>query len=275
MQRIGKTIILIIFFITLLTAYEFPVIEGWQQTDAVQIYTSDNLWNYINGAADGYLDYGFVKLKTARFKKDTNKITIDIYNMGNKLNAFGIYVAERADQYTPLRIGAESTIYPPSEANMLKDRFYVFVRCRDGEITNEMGKAILKKISQQLPGDSSLPQEFGILPQTNRVAGSEKYIKKDFLSMAQLANVILADYEQGNMQYQLFYFIESLNNADKIWSKFESKWKELQTEKPIKLREIPYQGTIGVIKTTRGVFGVTELEKEAQIVEILKSVAEH
>ena len=42
-----------------LSAVEFPDVEGWEKTSEVKTYTPDNLWEYINGAADQFIEYGF------------------------------------------------------------------------------------------------------------------------------------------------------------------------------------------------------------------------
>ena len=36
----------------------FPEVEGWTQTGEVRMYTADNLWEYIDGAAVLFVEYG-------------------------------------------------------------------------------------------------------------------------------------------------------------------------------------------------------------------------
>lgn len=273
MLKIIKLTLLLVLCIGILAAYDFPAIPGWEQTDPIETYTSDNLWNYINGAADGYLDYGFEKLKTGRFQSGATEITIDIYDMGNKLNAYGIYVTERADEYTPLHIGVESTILPPSEANMLKNQYYIFIRRRAGEISEENGKTLLNAIEKALPGDNKPPEILKMLPGKNKIKGSTNYIKKDFMSMASLNNIILADYKRDTSEYRLFYFVDSKDDPEKYWTELGAGWDTYESgNSTIKIREIPYQGKIGIIKTERGIYGIANVDDKKQIATVLKSL---
>ena len=36
----------------------FPEVEGWTQAGEVRVYNADNLWEYINGAAVLFVEYG-------------------------------------------------------------------------------------------------------------------------------------------------------------------------------------------------------------------------
>jgi len=273
MDKIIKYFCILILSITSLVAFEYPDISGWKRTDSVTTYTPNNLWNYINGAADMYLDYGFVKLKTANFTKDTNKITVDVYNMENKLNAFGIYTSEANDKYKTLGIGTESIIYPPREATMLKDKYYIIIKSVKGQITNKNGKSLLKTIAQDLKGSTNFPQILNKLPSKNKISGSENFIKKDYLGLNNFSNCILAKYSQDTLNYQIFYFVKS-NSKNKVWAKFEKNWKNINYQKnDIKLKEIPYQGLVGLIQTQEGIFGVTDLKNKKHVLKILDSIA--
>ena len=38
---------------------DFPEIEGWSPESAVSSYDSESLWEFINGAAETFMQYGF------------------------------------------------------------------------------------------------------------------------------------------------------------------------------------------------------------------------
>ena len=59
----------------------FPEIEGWSLQIQEKVYTPDNLWDIINGAADLYLSYDFRKLHLAEYKDTTGlEVRIEIYH---------------------------------------------------------------------------------------------------------------------------------------------------------------------------------------------------
>jgi hypothetical protein len=72
----------------------------------VRFYTSD-LYQYIDGGAEAYHGYGMVTLAHQEFKAGAAEVTIDLYDMGDPLRAFGIYASERSPEYRFLDIGAE------------------------------------------------------------------------------------------------------------------------------------------------------------------------
>jgi hypothetical protein len=59
-------------------------------------FYSTDLYHYLDGGADAYLDYGLVALIHREFKAGSVDLTVDIYDMGDPLRAFGIYSAERS-----------------------------------------------------------------------------------------------------------------------------------------------------------------------------------
>ncbi|MEJ2628983.1 MAG: hypothetical protein P8078_10545, partial [bacterium] len=88
-------IFLIILPLTVLFSFDFPSLPGWQQVGEVKMYHSDNLWEYINGAADHFISYGFEELTYGDISKDELTVTVNVYDMGSVLNAFGIYTSEK------------------------------------------------------------------------------------------------------------------------------------------------------------------------------------
>ena len=70
-----------------------------------------NLFEYINGAADFFIAYGFVSLEGACYFMESDaddSVSVDIYNMGEKLNAFGVFQSKRDKEAPSLNIGTAS-----------------------------------------------------------------------------------------------------------------------------------------------------------------------
>ncbi|MFA5818713.1 MAG: hypothetical protein WC854_05490, partial [Bacteroidales bacterium] len=66
-----RNIFLIDFFLIVLFGsasaqeFAFPELEGFKKTTNYPVFGPENLWDFINGAADTYLAYGFVDLHVA------------------------------------------------------------------------------------------------------------------------------------------------------------------------------------------------------------------
>ena len=89
---------------------EFPDIEGWSRDGEVRVWTSENLWEYIDGAAELFIDYEVVTCRVADLSAGGVTVTVDLYDMGTPLNAFGIFDLESSGRGGPIA-GAKVKLY--------------------------------------------------------------------------------------------------------------------------------------------------------------------
>jgi len=86
--------------------------NNWRIKDSVEVYSGDDLFMYINGGADIYLEYGFEEVATCKFLNNAAKyIHIDIYRMKDDPAAYGIFTLNSTSKGKPLEIGAGSFLY--------------------------------------------------------------------------------------------------------------------------------------------------------------------
>ncbi len=86
-------------------------ISGWQQQGKPYTYLPANLYSYIDGAADQFIAYHFVKLYGAEYASAAdgrNRFTMDIYDMGADLGALGIFKSKKDPACVSAHIEAES-----------------------------------------------------------------------------------------------------------------------------------------------------------------------
>ena len=158
--------------------------------DAARFYSSD-LYRYMDGGADIYLKYGLVALAHREYKRAGVEMTVDVFDMGSPLQAFGIYSAERSPEYHFIDIGAEG-YSSESTLNFVQGRYYVRLSAfGDGAATAL--DSFARAISRSIGGDRKLPALLDMLPRENRMARSEKYVVgapagHDFLSPALTAS---------------------------------------------------------------------------------------
>jgi len=254
---------------------EFPTLEGWTAAGEVESYGPDNLWQYNNGAADLFLAYGFEQLQLCELAAGENSVTVGIYDMGTRLNAYGMYNAERPDGLETVAIGAEALITPPYQGLMLKDRYYVKTESYTGGLTAETGTVLQTALAESLPGADGYPPELDLLPPENRVAGSFGYTRESYQGMSSLKNCVHADYQLDEEQtYQLFLmYPDAGEELPAVWNELAAKWKPTAaTEEPILVRQIPYKGTVGLLQLDDMLLGVSGLADEAAVVEMLQRV---
>jgi hypothetical protein len=170
----------------------------WSRPGGARTYTPKTLFEYIDGAADLFLAYGFQGLTAGEYVKEgeqDRRITVDVYDMGAPLHAYGVFASERPEE------GAAS------ESGMLGYRTEGLVALWKGshyvkisvlETEDEVAAcALAAETAQRLPGSAELPGEFDRLPAKGRIAGSERYVKKDALGHKALQEVVSAQYKVG------------------------------------------------------------------------------
>jgi len=238
----------------------FPEINDWRPVGKMTVMHPDNLWEYINGAADQYLSYDFRLLRYRDFTNDNKTITVDIYDMGSALNAYGIYTTERPADAKPSVIGTTATVRPPLVFLLLKDRYYIKINILKGHLDSQTGTRILTDIANALKGSTELPQELKSLPVLNRQAGSERFIREGYMGLSELKDVVSAQYSDADGTYRCFRLATRPDQPHAtIWDALSEKWQpDASKTAPIRYRKVPYQGIVGVIQLDHGVFGVTD-----------------
>jgi hypothetical protein len=165
--------------------------------DTARFYSSD-LYRYMDGGADIYLKYGLVALAHREYKRAGVDMTVDVFDMGGPLQAFGIYSAERSPEYHFVDIGTEG-YSSESTLNFLQGRHYVRLSAF-GDGASPALDSFARAISRSIGGDRSLPGLLDILPRENRVARSEKYVVQAPAGHEFLAPALTASYRfDGNV----------------------------------------------------------------------------
>ncbi len=250
----------------------FPQVEGWAPAGEVRIYDADTLWEYIDGAAELFIEYGVQTCRTADLASGDLVVTVDLYDMGTPLNAFGIFTRERPEQGPSLPEATEAVVSPPYQALLLKGSTYVKVNVVEGELTTTAGAELLEAIARTLPGEAVYPPELALLPQEGRVAGSEGYQTQGFLGVSELANCLYAEYtDEGGEPWQGFVVLPAAGSSmDAVWGNLAGEWQSLEHEGwTLLYREIPYRGLVGVRLTSQAILGVSGAADERELVSRL------
>lgn len=194
--------------------FAFPPAKGFKIETSYPVYTPGDLWDYINGAADAYLSYGFSELHIAEYLKGKNSIKVEVYDHVKPLLAFGIYSFERSPQYRFVEIGAQG-YSAEGLVHFFKGRYYVKV------VTNSKSKAILtslnqiaRNVAETLPGDATMPEMIRLLPVTGRIAYEETYLNESVLGHSFLRGALRAAYEIDGRSFSIYLFKdETIDNA--------------------------------------------------------------
>jgi hypothetical protein len=189
-------------------------IPGWHMIDKPYGYSPEDLWKYINGEAEFYVAYGFVSLMGANYGSRTYSIGVDIFDMGEKLNAFGVFQSRRGNEPSLLKMGAASF---GAEGYLVfyKDRYYVEVLSFGEREKGDTGHVtVARKVAEKIKGDISPPHELFYLPHSGRIGGSERYVRGGILGHAFLDRGLIADYRiDGDTVSAFVAFFPSTKDA--------------------------------------------------------------
>ena len=155
-------------------------------------YYGENLWEYIDGAAEQYQLYGLDGMIHQEFKAGKIDVTMDIFCMGQAENAFGIYATERSASSPFVSIGTEGVFSRTSDGNsalnFLMGRYYVKL-IGFGTGSDAVVEAFAREIAARIGEPTGWPALLGKLPVAHRAPHSELYVLSnplghDYLSPA-------------------------------------------------------------------------------------------
>jgi hypothetical protein len=247
----------------------FPEVAGWTQSGEVRVYTAETLWEYIDGAAVLFVEYGVRTCMTADMSAAGASVTVDLYDMGSPLRAVGVFKRESAGRGVNLAGATAAALSPPYQALMVKGSTYVKVNVYDGELSESEDRQLLQGLAASLPGEAVMPPEFSLLPEAGKVAGSEGYQPGSFLGLTELTDCLYADYE-GSDGETWGGFVVLPSAAPAVWDALADPWGSFEHDGlTVLFREVPYSGLVGVTRTDSGMLGVSGAADETQLRERL------
>ena len=170
---------------------------GWTQSEPIHQYTADNLYDYKDGGAEGYLIYGFAGMKSLSCKSGDNTLTIDVSEMSDADAAYGIFATNRDPRLPIAKIGMGGQVQPQS-ASFAKGKYYVeiVVSADDTNIihTAEL-QALVNKMARRIEGRETPPEALAWFPQEDLTSAG--MVPESVLGLKQLKRGYVAKYKQG------------------------------------------------------------------------------
>jgi hypothetical protein len=170
------------------------VVTGWQQQGPSREYSAENLFEYMDGNAEGYLIYGFTRMNGVTCASGGDTILIDISEMADADSAYGIFTANRHPKFSVLPMGMAGQIQP-RKAVFCKDRYYVELSAnpeKDHSAALQQFAAILEKT---IAGGSKLPEALSWFP--TEQLNSLRLVPESVLGLRALRRGYAAEYEFG------------------------------------------------------------------------------
>ncbi len=246
--------------------FAFPVPAGWHMQADTAAYGPENLWEYIDGAADLFVSYGFEELRCATYRSPAGEeIRAEVYRHADPANAYGMYSQERSPENAPVRTGTEGCA-DAGMMNVVIGRWYVKLSAGASVGTGDL-LTIAQALDAALGSPRGLPLEFGLLPAAGRIARSEQYIARDFLGYGFLAKVFLARYGDGEGAQVFVMRTPSPAAAGRVCASFlkvAGIAEAPAASGPLHFTD-PHHGPIDLIVRGADVFGIIGCGKNAPL----------
>jgi hypothetical protein len=167
--------------------------KGWVLRDAPEVYTKETLFEHINGQADLFIQYGFQGSVFAIYQNGSSprdKIDVDIYDMGNVTQAFGVFSRFRNED-RPAGVGLDSCV-SDNFAIFYKDRYFVALQAAEPNAAalRELAKMIESGIYRSTPR----PKEISYFPRAGLNLRSIEYFPDGLLGRQFLKRGFKATY---------------------------------------------------------------------------------
>jgi hypothetical protein len=183
-------------------------LAGWRVAAGPVEFTPATLFEYLDGGAERYLKHGFRALIQVRYEAAADvraAVTLDVYDMGSDLGAFGIYSSLRPEAADPRDWGAEG-YRSGSVAAAWKDGVLVHAEA-DDERPDQVAlvERLVAYVCASLPAPAARPAILDRLPAAGLVPRSERYVAVDLLGHEFLPGGVLAGYEIDGRRAEAFF----------------------------------------------------------------------
>ena len=113
------------------TAAPLPVPEpgfatGWAKAGPLKTFTGQDLFNQIDGGAELFLEFGFVRLRLQAYARDKAELTLNAYEMESAASALGVYLMKMGRE-TPFPEVAARNSSEEAQMTIVKGRYFVQV----------------------------------------------------------------------------------------------------------------------------------------------------
>ena len=212
-------------------------IDGWDLAENDTMYGADNLYEYINGGAELFLSYGFKEM-IARIYASSGQpdILLDVFDMGEPKNAYGIFSYSREEEDTTFGQGSQ---YSPGLLLFWKNRFYVSILfASETQEAKKTAFLIARNIESSIKSEGALPQILKFLPEEKLIKKTIRYFRhyiwlnsyyfisnENILNINDSTDALFAKYGSNNDNSLLLIIrYPSISEAEKAKSAFISSY---------------------------------------------------
>ena len=175
-------------------APDCSLVPGWRAQAAPRTFVADNLFEYMDGNAEGYLIYGFVRMNGITCLKGEQSLIFDVSEFTDPDSAYGMFTANRDSDKPEEKIGTAGQIVP-RKVVFVKGNYYVEITANpEGDYTAVL-REFARAMEKRLPGRTTLPDALEWFPEAERQ--SIRLVPESVLGLRALRRGYVAQYSFG------------------------------------------------------------------------------
>jgi hypothetical protein len=203
------------------------LVPGWTQQGEARLFEADNLFEYMDGNAEGYLIYSFVKMNGVTCQSGGVTLVFDVSEMADPESAYGIFVSNRDPRLPTEKLGTAGQIQP-RRGVFVKDKYYVEIAANpEGDHTAAL-RAFLTAMEKRIPGQSTLPALLTWFPAEKMDQTTLRLVPQSVLGIGLLKRGYVAQYEYGK---GFIVTEESPQSAAAVMEKLRARFGQTQPAK--------------------------------------------
>ncbi len=248
-------------------------ISGWAKAGPPSEFRGGDLFNYIDGGAEIFLEFGFDRLLVQGYKKGNSEIVLELFEMESPESALGIYLmkcgVETPVEGVPARNSGDKTQF-----TIVKGPAFIHINNLDAGASLlpamvELARSVLETIPQGRP--VTLLEG---LPSEGRITGSERLIRGpyalqsiftlgegDILGLEGKVFALAADYrdQEGEPSSRIFVVYRDEARAVEAFRKLVAcldPYLKVVKERDRELVFTDYRGKFGTVERKGGLLEI-------------------
>lgn len=170
------------------------LVSGWTAQGEPRSYTTENLYEYMDGNSEGYFLYGFQTMHGVTCVKGETTLVIDISEFGDADSAYGMFCANRDPQLPAVKIGMGGQIVP-RRATFTKGPYYIEIAANPEGDYSDLLREWSLALEKTVIGATDPPVALGWFPEEGRQ--SLRLVPESVLGIRLLRRGYVAEYAGG------------------------------------------------------------------------------
>lgn len=200
-------------------------VEGWTRFEPPRQFTRSDLYGYVDGGAEIFLEFGFEQLQLQKYRKGDDEFAVELYRMADPEAALGIYLMKCGQEHRDPALGVRHTV-GRYQLMLQKGRYFVIVQSQGGlkALVPDL-VAFGRVLAGHIPAGKPI-EALKLLPRKGLVPGSERLVRGpyglqalytlgdgDILSLGGKVTAVAAEYTGGQKETTTLILVPYPNEA--------------------------------------------------------------